>query len=221
MKRTPLHRTGLATMALALSVSLVACGSDDDGSGQAGSAEDSSESMDDGMSDDMSGEMSEGMDDPAAQTFGPGCSQIPSDGAGSFTGMATEPVATAAGGNPLLSTLVGAVQQAGLVDTLNSADGLTVFAPANDAFGQIPKAQLTSVMKDKKMLTDLLSHHVVSGQLGPDDLAGKHKTLAGDMLEVQGSGEDVTVGDEEAQILCGNIPTANATVYVIDSVLMP
>ena len=77
------------------------------------------------------------------------------------------------------------------------------------------------MLNDKKTLTTILTHHVVGGQLSPDQLAGTHKTLAGDMLTVKGSGEDFTVDDENAKILCGNIPTANATVYVIDTVLMP
>jgi uncharacterized surface protein with fasciclin (FAS1) repeats len=158
--------------------------------------------------------------DAGAQTFGPGCSSIPSSGAGSFNGMATAPVASAASANPLLKTLVAAVTKAGLVDTLNSAQGITVFAPTDDAFGKIPKKDLNAVLADKATLTKILTYHVVPGQLSPDQLAGTHKTLEGDQLKVTGSGEDFTVGDG-AKVLCGNIPTANATVYVIDSVLMP
>jgi len=135
--------------------------------------------------------------------------------------MATQPVATAASANPLLQTLVKAVGAAGLGDTLNSAQGITVFAPTDDAFGKIPSKTLDKVLKDKKTLTTILSHHVIGEQLSPDQLAGTHKTLAGDTVTVKGSGEDFTVGDENAKILCGNIPTANATVYVVDTVLMP
>jgi uncharacterized surface protein with fasciclin (FAS1) repeats len=159
--------------------------------------------------------------DPAAQTFGPACGDVPADGAGSFVGMATEPVANAASANPLLSTLVTAVGAAELVDTLNSADGITVFAPANQAFEAFSKKQLNGLLKDKETLTQVLTHHVVAGQLAPEDLAGEHETLNGDMLTVEGEGEDFSVGDEGAAVLCGNIPTANATVYVIDTVLMP
>lgn len=160
------------------------------------------------------------MDDAGAATFGAACDQIPAEGAGSFNGMATEPVATAASGNPLLSTLVAAVTAADLGDTLNSADGITVFAPVNDAFAAFPKKDLNALLKDKKTLTSVLTHHVVGGQLTPEDLAGEHETLAGDMLTVEGSGEDFTV-DGNAAVICGNVPTANATVYIIDSVLMP
>ena len=131
------------------------------------------------------------------------------------------PILLRASANPLLTTLVTAVGKAGLVDTLNSADGITVFAPTDDAFAKIPAKDLKAVLKDKKTLTSILTHHVVAGQLSPDQLAGEHETLNGDTITVKGSGEDFTVGAENAAVLCGNIPTANATVYVIDTVLMP
>lgn len=157
----------------------------------------------------------------AAQTFGPGCSAIPKSGAGSFDGMASEPVATAASANPLLKTLVAAVTKAGLAETLNTADGITVFAPTDAAFAKIPAADLQSVLANKELLTQILTHHVVAGQLGPDEVAGTHETLNKDSLAVRGTGDDFTVGKEKAKVLCGNIPTSNATVYVIDTVLMP
>ena len=123
-------------------------------------------------------------------TFGPACSAIPKSGAGSFQGMSTAPVATAASANPVLKTLVAAVTAAGLVDTLNSAPELTVFAPANDAFAAIPKKDLNALLADKPALTKVLTHHVVEGKIAPEDLAGTHKTLAGDEITVEGSGED-------------------------------
>lgn len=156
---------------------------------------------------------------PAAQTFGPACSAVPKSGAGSFDGMAEAPVATAASANPLLKTLVAAVTEAGLVDTLNSADGLTVFAPTDEAFAKIPKEDLDAVLADKAMLTKILTHHVVAGQLDPKDVVGEHETLNKDSVEVEGNEDAMTVDD--AKVLCGNIPTDNATVYVIDTVLMP
>jgi uncharacterized surface protein with fasciclin (FAS1) repeats len=157
--------------------------------------------------------------------FGSGCSSVPTSGSGSFTGMAQDPVATAASNNPVLSTLVTAVKAAGLVDTLNSAQGITVFAPANAAFQKIPSATLTSVLANKAELTKILTYHVVSGRLSPDQLAGTHKTLEGGSLTVSGSGEVFTVtggsASNTANIVCGNVQTANATVYIIDTVMMP
>ncbi|PBC75482.1 putative surface protein with fasciclin (FAS1) repeats [Streptomyces sp. TLI_235] len=156
----------------------------------------------------------------AARPFGAACAAVPADGAGSFAGMAQDPVATAASNNPLLSTLVTAVTQAGLVDTLNSAQNITVFAPTDDAFAKLPKADLDAVLADKAKLTKILTYHVAPGRLAPTALAGDHKTLQGDSVEVTGSGQAFTVNNG-AKVLCGNVQTANATVYIVDTVLMP
>jgi uncharacterized surface protein with fasciclin (FAS1) repeats len=222
-------RTTIVAFAIALPLSLAACGSSTPTTAApaAGStpAATSSESMtSDSMtpsetpSDTMSSSASM---DAMSAVFGPGCAAVPKDGKGSFNGMATDPVATAASNNPLLSTLVTAVKQAGLVDTLNSAPEITVFAPTNDAFAKIPAATLKSVLADKATLTKILTNHVVAGKIAPDKLAGDHKTLAGTTITVKGSGENFTVGKMDAKVICGNVPTANATVYIIDSVLLP
>ena len=122
-------------------------------------------------------------------TFGAGCAAVPTSGAGSFQGMAQDPVATAASNNPALSTLVTAVKAAGLVDTLNSADGVTVFAPTNDAFAAMDQATLKKALADPTgLLSTVLTYHVVSGRLSPEMLAGTHKTLQGTTLTVKGSG---------------------------------
>jgi uncharacterized surface protein with fasciclin (FAS1) repeats len=199
---TLIRRTGIAAIALGATLGLSACGSSDsssaaaDGTGASGS-------------------------DPAAQTFGSGCSAVPKTGDGSFQGMATAPVASAASANPVLSTLVTAVTKADLVDTLNSQKDITVFAPTNDAFAAIPPKTLKAVLADKATLTKILTYHVVPGELAPDQLAGSHKTLEGDTLTISGSDPDFVVGTQKATVVCGNVPTANATVYIINSVLMP
>ena len=161
----------------------------------------------------------------AGTDFGTACSSAPSSGAGSFSGMVQAPVATAAANNPVLSTLVTAVEKAGLADTLNNAPAITVFAPANAAFQKIPAATLNSVLANKAELTKILTYHVVAGRLTPAELAGTHKTLEGGTITVTGSGESFTVTggstSNTAEVVCGNVQTANATVYIIDSVLMP
>jgi len=206
-------RLTIAALALALPLSLAACGSSDAESGAASSAPMSSSAM-------PSATPSESMTADMAEAFGPGCAAVPADGAGSFAGMAADPVATAASNNPLLSTLVTAVGEAGLGETLNTAKDITVFAPTNDAFAAMDKATLDKAMADPKgLLTTVLTNHVVEGRLAPDMLAGEHKTLAGTTITVEGSGEDFTVGD--AKVVCGNVQTANATVYIIDGVLLP
>ncbi|ABL84031.1 MULTISPECIES: fasciclin domain-containing protein [unclassified Nocardioides] len=208
--------SGIAALALVATFGLAACGGDSDSEAAADNPASSAPASETAPSETASDAM-----DAGAATFGAGCSAIPDSGAGSFNGMATEPVATAASANPLLKTLVAAVGKAGLVDTLNSADGITVFAPTDDAFAKIPQKDLNAVLANQDTLTKILTYHVVAGQLSPDDLAGTHETLEGENVTVTGSGEDFTVGADDAKVLCGNIPTANATVYVIDSVLMP
>ena len=202
---TKIRRTGIAAIALGATLGLAACGSNDSSSTASPGG-------------DVS--MSAGTD-AAAQAFGSACSAVPKSGPGSFNGMATAPVASAASANPVLSTLVTAVKKAGLVDTLNSQKAITVFAPTNDAFAAIPPKTLESVLADKQRLTKILTYHVVAGKITPDQLAGKHKTLEGDTLTISGSGDSFTVGAQKAQVVCGNVPTANATVYIVDSVLMP
>jgi len=153
--------------------------------------------------------------------FGSGCASVPKSGAGSFSGMSTAPVATAASANPVLSTLVAAVKKAGLVDTLNSASDITVFAPANSAFAKIPSSTLNSVLANKAELTKILTYHVASGRYTPADLAsGKPiKTLEGATVTPVMMNGSYTVNG--AEVVCGNVQTANATVYIINTVLMP
>jgi uncharacterized surface protein with fasciclin (FAS1) repeats len=135
--------------------------------------------------------------------------------------MATLPVATATAGDPLLRTLATALGEARLVRALDSARGLTVLAPTDDAFARLPGQTLDRVLADRRLLARILRHHVIRGRLAPDQLPGRHTTLAGDTLDVVGSGEHLSVAGDDAHVLCGNVPTANATVYVIDTVLMP
>lgn len=209
----------------AIAVSASACGSSSSKpSASSPAASSGSSSAEPTMASSSSPSMSDsssssGSAGSASAPFGSACSAVPNSGPGSFTGMATDPVATAASHNPVLSTLVTAVQAAGLGDTLNSAPAITVFAPANDAFSKIPADTLKSVLADKAKLTKILTYHVVSGKLSPDQLAGTHTTLEGGTVTVTGSGQSFQV--DGAHVICGNVQTANATVYIVDSVLMP
>ena len=164
--------------------------------------------------------------DPAADLVGPGCAayaeQVP-DGAGSVAGMSADPVAVAASNNPLLTTLTAAVSgqlnpDVDLVDTLNG-DEFTVFAPVDDAFAKIDAATIEVLKTDSATLSSILTYHVVPGQLSPDEVVGTLTTVQGGTVEVTGSGDDLTVND--AAVICGGVHTANATVYLIDTVLMP
>jgi uncharacterized surface protein with fasciclin (FAS1) repeats len=164
--------------------------------------------------------------DPASDLVGPGCSsyaqQVPA-GPGSVAGMAQDPVAVAASNNPLLTTLTSAVSgklnpKVNLVDTLDGGQ-FTVFAPVNDAFAKIPAATLDSLKTDSATLSKILTYHVVPGQASPAKVIGTHTTAEGATLTVTGSGDDLKVNG--ASVICGGVHTANATVYLIDTVLMP
>ena len=166
------------------------------------------------------------MMDPAANLVGPGCAEyaetVP-DGPGSIQGMSADPVAVAASNNPMLTTLVSAVSgelnpDVDLVDTLNG-DEFTVFAPVDDAFAMIDDDTIETLKTDSDMLSSILTYHVVPGQIEPADIEGMHTTVQGADLEVTGSGDEWMVND--AEVICGGVQTANATVYLIDSVLMP
>ncbi|MFJ9432004.1 fasciclin domain-containing protein [Streptomyces sp. NPDC101490] len=213
MNTLRIRRTAVAVAATAvLPFALTACS--DSGSGTGAAA--SSEAADQARTETPSGDPM-AMDKP----FGPACASVPKGGAGSFDGMAQDPVATAASNNPALSTLVTAVKQAGLVDTLNNAKDITVFAPTNDAFAKIPKADLDKVLADKDMLTKILTYHVVGQKLTPKQLEnGSFETLQKGVITTKGSGENYTVNDT-AKVVCGNVKTSNANVYIIDTVLMP
>ncbi|MFF8818631.1 fasciclin domain-containing protein [Leucobacter sp. NPDC015123] len=164
--------------------------------------------------------------DPAANLVGTGCAAyaeaVPS-GAGSIVGMSQDPVAVAASNNPLLTTLVAAVSgglnpDVDLVDTLNS-DEFTVFAPVDDAFAKVDSATIDTLKTDSEMLSSILTYHVVPGQIEPADIAGTHTTVNGAELTVTGEGDALKVND--ANVICGGVQTANAVVYLVDSVLLP
>ena len=164
--------------------------------------------------------------DPAADLVGSGCAAyaaaVPS-GSGSVAGMAADPVTTAASNNPLLKTLTAAVsgqlnKDVNLVDTLNSGE-FTVFAPVDDAFAKIPAETIEGLKTDSATLSSILTYHVVPGQLAPSEIDGEHATAEGSSVEVTGSGDNLMVNG--AKVICGGVKTANATVYLIDTVLMP
>ena len=208
-----LVRVGLAASALALVLATSACGSDDK-TASAGSAPSTTTSA------------APSMDAAAAGLVGPGCADYAKahpSGAGSIDGMAAAPVAPAASGTPLLTTLVSAVSgklnpKVDLVSTLNGGE-FTVFAPVDTAFQKVPAATVTTLKTNDALLTKILTYHVVAGQLDPAAVVGTHPTVEKQDVTVTGSGDSLKVNG--ANVICGGVKTANATVYLIDSVLMP
>ncbi len=210
----------VALAAVALTAS--ACGSS---STDAGSTTTSSSSSSAASTPAMT--PSETMAADAMALVGPGCADyakaVPS-GAGSVEGMSKDPVATAASNNPLLKTLVSAVSgklnpKVNLVDTLNNGE-FTVFAPVDTAFAKLPAATVKTLTTDDALLSKILTYHVIPGQLDASQIVGTHKTVEGGEVTVSGSGQELKV-DGSTAVICGNVKTANATVYLIDTVLTP
>ncbi|MDP9428995.1 MAG: fasciclin domain-containing protein [Actinomycetota bacterium] len=165
---------------------------------------------------------------PAAPTghFGPGCAALPAKGPSSPAGLAAAPAATAMSAVPGLAATTATVHAAALTASLDATEDLTVLAPVNEAFAAVPRATLDPLLADTPRLTALLTHHVITGRLTPGELAGTHTTLGGGQLTIDGAGEVFTVsadqtllGAADATVICGNLPTLNATVYIVDQVL--
>ena len=216
IKRIPRVAGALTGLVLAVGV-MAGCSSDD--------SDTSSETT--GAATESSAMMSESaMADPAANLVGPGCAayaEANPSGPASVNGMSTVPVATAAATNPELTTLTQALSgqlnpEVNLVKTLNEGE-YTVFAPTDDAFAKLPPETVEELKTDADLLNKILTYHVVEGQAAPDQVVGEHTTLNGAQLEVTGSGDELMVNG--AGVVCGGVQTENATVYLIDSLLMP
>lgn len=235
-------RLTLIGMVASLSLVAAACGDDEETTtGAAGEAteeiteaesesedeESESESEDEGSeSESESEDESEGEGGGmtlAEGPVGPACSSIPEDGEGSFSGMADDPAATAASNNPGLSTLVKAVMEADLVDTLNGEGPFTIFAPANSAFEEIPEEDMSAVMADKDTLTSILTLHVVPGEILDGAMLSEMDsvpTVNGQEISIAPSGDSLEINGQ-AQVVCANIEVGNGVVHIIDTVMMP
>jgi uncharacterized surface protein with fasciclin (FAS1) repeats len=212
-----IKRVALAASAVSLLFATAACGSNDNKASDSPSTTTSSSQPTTPSA--MPADNTSGL-------VGPGCADYAKanpTGAGSVDGMAAAPVATAASGNPLLKTLVASVSgklnpKVDLVSTLNGGE-FTVFAPVDSAFAKIPAATINTLKTNDALLSKILTYHVVAGQLDKTAVVGKHTTVEKQALTVTGSGDNLMVNN--AKVICGGVKTANATVYLIDTVLMP
>ena len=218
MRTSPARIAGSIGVVALLTAGAVACSSDDSSSGSNGSSSSSQMGSGTTMADANGAMMA-----LTEANIGAGCAAVPTSGAGSFSGMADDPAATAASNNPVLSTLVSAVSAAGLGDTLNGAGPFTIFAPTNDAFAKIPANTMSTVMADPSgALTKILTYHVVSGNYDAADLVEMKtaETVEGDDVKVALDGDTVEINGQSA-VICGNVKVGNGTVHIIDTVLMP
>jgi uncharacterized surface protein with fasciclin (FAS1) repeats len=213
------HRSAItaASIAALAILSLSACSSDSSTSPETQAAETTTSAL---------GATPSPMAEQAGTLVGPGCAayaeQVP-EGPGSVAGMAQDPVTVAASNNPMLKTLTQALSgqlnpNVNLIETLNSSE-YTVFAPTDDAFAKIDAATIEKLKTDSDLLTSILTYHVVPGQASPTKVVGTHKTVQGADVTVTGEGNNLKVAD--AGLVCGGVSTANAQVYMIDTVLMP
>jgi len=162
--------------------------------------------------------------DPKA-LFGSGCDALPdapSDPT-SPAAMRNRAVREVVEEHPQLTTLRDAVKKAGMLNRFDDQTGLTMLLPTDAAFDKVPGWQLKLALSNKSMLTDILTYHVIEKPLNPKqlNLDGPFTTLEGSELRVRGFGEKLRLGAQNAHVVCGNIPTKNATVYFIDTVLLP
>jgi uncharacterized surface protein with fasciclin (FAS1) repeats len=226
------NRLAVAGALAALTLTLTACGSSAGSSTDSPSSAPAAAPMSSApMSSAPAAAASDGVT-TNADVFGPACNMLPQgDEPGSLNNMGPQPVASAASTNPLLTTLVTAVGKVpGLADTLNGQEAITVFAPYNGAFDAVKASvgdqAFNDLLANPTGLGGLLSYHVVPKRYDAAGLveAGKTTELAGGDVTIGGTADAPTVTDGQgntATILCGNIPTSNATVFVIDKVLMP
>jgi uncharacterized surface protein with fasciclin (FAS1) repeats len=158
----------------------------------------------------------------SSRTFGAGCAQLPrTGGAGARRGLPTLPVATALARVPLLSDLSRAIRLAGLTRLLNSAPALTVFAPENAAFRALGSSNLQALFTTRSDLAPVVKFQIVAGRVRPAALYRQRvlTTIAGTRIYPARAAPSYFVNN--GWITCGNLKTANATVYIVNQVLIP
>ncbi|MEE4303163.1 MAG: fasciclin domain-containing protein [Wenzhouxiangella sp.] len=118
-------------------------------------------------------------------------------------------------------TLVTAVQEAGLVETLSGEGPFTVFAPTDEAFAKIPEADLNALLADKEALTNVLTYHVVAGKVMAADVVNlsEAETVQGSTVDIKVEGDTVMI--DNARVIQTDIETSNGVIHVIDTVIMP
>ncbi|SHE64470.1 Uncaracterized surface protein containing fasciclin (FAS1) repeats [Kaistia soli DSM 19436] len=133
------------------------------------------------------------------------------------------------------TTLVAAVKAAGLVDTLSGPGPFTVFAPTNEAFAKLPAGTVDTLVMpaNKKMLTSILTYHVIPGRVTAADIMAaakkmngkaEYKTVNGETLTFMVKGKTITVVDakgDKAKITIPNVMQSNGVIHVINTVLLP
>jgi uncharacterized surface protein with fasciclin (FAS1) repeats len=161
---------------------------------------------------------------------GPGCAAYAkkyATGPGSVAALADQPAAAAIADHPMLRLFASAIsgelnERVDLTQELDAGE-FTIFAPTDDAFrAKVPKEWTRTLAEPKSAvaLTDVLLFHVAVGRRSPSELPGSLETRGGEKLSIERDGDRIRIADQ-ANVVCGGLRTANATIYLIDSVLMP
>ncbi|PMC61390.1 fasciclin [Corynebacterium xerosis] len=224
MRTTNRRTAGAAAMLAVAALTLVACG-DDANTVETTDAATAPSTATSG-SETTTTETSAASEGASAGPAGPGCqayAEAHPDGPASLEAIADQNIVDAIPNIPELATLTAALT-GGLNPDVNLAATLqngewTIFAPTEDAFAKVDEATLEALKTDSDLLTDVLTYHVVDGRAGLDAVEGAHATVQGQDVEVTADGDAMMVND--SNISCGGIETGNATVYLIDSVLLP
>ena len=168
--------------------------------------------------------------DAAQALVAPGCTAYTkkyATGAGSVARLAEQPVAEAIQDHPMLHQFAAAVsgelnERVDLTEELGAGD-LTIFAPTDDAFSAKVPTQWKRTLAEPRSadaLTELLRFHVIQGERGPHELPDQLRTGDRERLEIDRDGDRIRIADQ-ANVVCGGLRTTDATIYLIDSVLMP
>jgi uncharacterized surface protein with fasciclin (FAS1) repeats len=153
-------------------------------------------------------------------TVGAGCAMIPAHGAGNLRSLGSRPALGAAASNPQLSVFASAVRSAGLTGTLNSGHAATIIIPANSAFAGLTAAGIAR-LRNHRELRRIVTYQATGRAITPAQFAAgtSPATLEGSTLRLSRAGRDYKVNG--ATVLCGNIKTAGASLYIVSKVLLP
>jgi transforming growth factor-beta-induced protein len=166
---------------------------------------------------------SDGSDEAAADTS----PTTMATAAPSTTAPSSQTIVDVAASNPQFSTLVAAVNAAGLADTLSGTGPFTVFAPTNDAFDKLPAGTVDSLLKpeNKDKLASILTYHVVAAKVMAADVKpGAVETVNGASFTIGVEGNDVVITDgqgNKSKVVKTDVPASNGVIHVIDTVLLP
>ena len=134
--------------------------------------------------------------------------------------FAAQDIVDTAVGAGKFTTLVKAVQAAGLVETLKGPGPFTVFAPTDEAFEALPAGTLDALLKDKAKLTSVLTYHVVPGKVMAQDVkTGEAKTVQGQSVKLMAESGNVMV--DGARVISADVVATNGVIHVIDKVILP